>query len=590
MGAAARKQLLEEFVQLQLVAYENLFGAGKQHFVLEQVERRWSWFKRLLKYVDSKFGTIFPTHWRLPLRLCLEFCERTKMHLILLLTEMESADRTDVHALLKALQSALRFEQEMSERFHLLQELEQSRLLEAAHAKQMAEELRVQNRLKQNDKLMYIPTDHTAINKEDETESGFLSLAHSAILGGISGVFDKFLGSYVLLERQNLEDMLQRLSQEEDTPAEGVGAASGGTYGNIYGSSTAMFVFIKQSIKRCTALTTGQTFLSLSKEFKTCMIQYVEMLMKRCPPAVPLGGNLVTYKLPPNGEMSLCYLINTGEYCAEVVPQLEQMVQAKIQPTLSAKVSFDTEVDAFMDLVAHCIKVLVAGIMDRLEPSFRTMAGINWAGFTSVGEESQYLHTCNAVLVDAIPKIRETLSASYFTNLCNKIASEILARWASPAFPHSLLCEADTASLLTSLSVQVPGRDREAEAHLGDGHAAAAARHVQHEGCAHATAQPGQRQPLRRPAQAPHCHVPEAGEQQDRAHRDDPEAGGHSGGHAARTVPHHVARGAARRPAAADGAQGHEAQRPAGDPGDVGPVRGWQDAEQDRAHHLRGGG
>jgi hypothetical protein len=432
LGATARKQLLEEFVQMQLVAYENLFGAGNQHFVLDQVERRWSWFKRLLKYVDSKFGSIFPTHWRLPLRLCLEFCERTKMHLVLLLTDMESSDRTDVHALLKALQSALRFEQEMSERFNLLQELQQSQENEAAQARLFAEELRLQNRLKQCDKLMYIPTDHTAINKDEETESGFLSLANSAILGGISGVFDKFLGSYVLLERQNLEDMLLRLSQEEDTTAEGVGASGGSTYGNIYGSSTAMFVFIKQSIKRCTALTTGQTFLSLSREFKTCMIQYVEMLMRRCPPAVPVGGNLVTFRLPPNGELSMCYLINTGEYCAEVVPQLEQMVQAKIHPTLVSKVSFDTEVDAFMDLVAHCIKVLVAGILDRLDPSFRTMAAINWAGFASVGEESQYLHTCNAVLVDAIPKIRETLSASYFTNLCNKIASEILARCATP--------------------------------------------------------------------------------------------------------------------------------------------------------------
>ena len=345
LGTAARKQLLEEFVQLQLVAYENLFGQGNQHFVLDQVERRWGWFKRLLKYVDAKFGTVFPVHWRLPLRLCLEFCERTKIHLVQLLSDLESSDRTDVHTLLKALQSALRFEQEMSERFHLLQDLQQSRDNEAAQARVLEEELAVHNRLKRDDKLMYVPTDHTAINKEDETESGFLSLAHAAILGGISGVFDKFLGSYVLLERQNLEDMLQRLSLEEDTTAEGVGMSggSGNTFGNIYGSSTAMFVFIKTSIKRCTALTTGQTFLSLSKEFKTCMMHYIDLLMQRCPAGVSIGGgsSLLTYKLPPNGELSMCYLINTGEYCAEVVPQLEQMVQQKMQPSLSSKVCMD---------------------------------------------------------------------------------------------------------------------------------------------------------------------------------------------------------------------------------------------------------
>jgi hypothetical protein len=30
----------------------------------------------------------------------------------------------------------------------------------------------------------------------------------------MSGVFDKFMGSYVMLERQNLEELLQKLSQE----------------------------------------------------------------------------------------------------------------------------------------------------------------------------------------------------------------------------------------------------------------------------------------------------------------------------------------------------------------------------------------
>lgn len=103
----------------------GLFGPGKAHYTLEQVDRRWSWFKRLLKYIELKFGTIFPAHWRLPLRLCLEFAARTKLHLQEMLTEMESQDRMDVHALLKALQSALRFESEMSDKFNLLQELQQ---------------------------------------------------------------------------------------------------------------------------------------------------------------------------------------------------------------------------------------------------------------------------------------------------------------------------------------------------------------------------------------------------------------------------------------------------------------------------------
>ena len=305
LGAKMRKELLEEFVQMQLVAYENLFSYGKQHFTLDTVDRRWAWFKRLLKHIDAKFASIFPPHWRLPLRLCLEFIERTKIHLVLMLSELESKDVTDVHALLKALQSSIRFEQELGEKFNLLNELRQSKEAEEAAQKLLLQEQEMQQKLKRDDKLMYIPTDHDAINKEDETESGFLSLANSAICGGVSGVFDKFLGPYVLLERQNLEDMLQKLSQDEDTTSDGVMGmdSSAGTYGNVYGSSTNMFVFIKNSIKRCTGLTTGQTFLSLSKEFKTCMQQYVKMLKNRCPPVITVTAQQVTYKLPPGGEI-----------------------------------------------------------------------------------------------------------------------------------------------------------------------------------------------------------------------------------------------------------------------------------------------
>ena len=44
-----------------------------------QVDRRWAWFRRLLKMVDLKFSSVCPPHWRLPLRLCLEFTDRTKV-------------------------------------------------------------------------------------------------------------------------------------------------------------------------------------------------------------------------------------------------------------------------------------------------------------------------------------------------------------------------------------------------------------------------------------------------------------------------------------------------------------------------------
>jgi vacuolar protein sorting-associated protein 53 len=280
----------------------------------------------------------------------------------------------------------------------------------------------MQAQLMKDDKLMYLPTDHTRENQEDESESGFLKLANNVVSGGISSVFDKFLGSYVLLEKHNLDDMLAKLSAADDVTGEGKTQQSG----NVYASASSMFVFIKNSIKRCIALTTGQTFFALSQEFRVCMQNYIAILKSRAPAEVSTTPLL--YRLPPGTEISLCFLINTGEYCAEVAPQLEQMIQQKIQPSLATKVNFEQEADAFMDLVAFGLKILVVGMVDRLEAGFRAMNNISWSTFEMVGEESAYLRSFQAILVDSMPQIRASLSPSYFSNFCTKLSSEILTR------------------------------------------------------------------------------------------------------------------------------------------------------------------
>ena len=75
--------------------------------------------------------------------------------------------------------------------------------------------------------------------------------------------------------------------------------------------------------------------------------------------------------MPIGGESTLCLVINTSEYCAEVVPQIETLTKEKMAPVFSVKVDFNSEIDVYMDLVAYTMKVLISGLMDRLEPSFK---------------------------------------------------------------------------------------------------------------------------------------------------------------------------------------------------------------------------
>eukprot|EP01041_Mallomonas_annulata_P011803 gene11803-24725_t len=352
LGPAARLDLLEEFVQLQMLPYEKHFAPGKSYFSLDQVDQRWNWFKRLIRVVDKRFASVFPLQWKVPQRLCLQFITRTRMHLVALLStsSTSSADQmstggADVNALLRALQTSLRFEQEMRSRFdqeggggskdknddkledmtpegvkkkYKLEKEKAELLANQAAAPKLPFEVRLKRR---EEATLFAPSEAAkgaaehARGKEAEEDA---ILARLASLEGdlsISAVFDDFLGPYVLLERRNLDDMLVRLAQEEDK--EGAREGSIGGDSKVYGSSMNMFVFIKNSIKRCTALTTGNTFLALSKEFRHCLIKYSDSLRSRCPAPVSQSQGLQTYRVPPALEVSLCYIVNTGEYCAE---------------------------------------------------------------------------------------------------------------------------------------------------------------------------------------------------------------------------------------------------------------------------------
>ena len=70
LGKDFLAEIIGEFINMQLIAYDALFGFdNKQYCGLDQIDRRWAWLKRLLKTFDHKFANIFPQQWNLPIRL-----------------------------------------------------------------------------------------------------------------------------------------------------------------------------------------------------------------------------------------------------------------------------------------------------------------------------------------------------------------------------------------------------------------------------------------------------------------------------------------------------------------------------------------
>ena len=82
---------------------------------------------------------------------------------------------------------------------------------------------------------------------------------------------------------------------------------------------------------------------------------------------IPQGAVNPVYRFTKEGqELGVCYIINTCEYCAEVVPTLEALIQKAIVPELADQVNLDSETDAFLDMSALSVKVIFLDLLSIL--------------------------------------------------------------------------------------------------------------------------------------------------------------------------------------------------------------------------------
>jgi len=242
----------------------------------------------------------------------------------------------------------------------------------------------------------------------------------------INDAFDAYLGPYVQLERTNLEQMMEGLMREEDallTDQKNILSHCK----EPFGSAQKMFEFIKVSLKRCTAFSTGKTYLQLSKEFRICLHHYAESLRFRCPsPVAAKAGQAPVYNINPYAELMMARIVTTGEYCIDTVPQLESMMKKHINPVLADEIDFSAQIDAFMDMVNFTYGIISTGILERLEPAMKILRKLNLAFTETVGDEGQYVKLINKELNTTIPRVRMGMSSSYFQSFCMKLLTAVL--------------------------------------------------------------------------------------------------------------------------------------------------------------------
>jgi hypothetical protein len=451
LGSTARERQVSSFCAAQMKPYEGLFPKNGPESGLEGLERRFAWFRRLLRSVDDRFESILPAHWRLQHRLCLLFLERTRAALLDVLSA-EDSEAPDVQVLLRALQKCLTFEKDAMSRFGStckeaddaisglgaggggMDSLNVGSAEEIRHRHQMLTE--TARRKESSSYLKYLSKDGQGAR--DEEEEPLLP-----IMGALSSVFDPFMGPYIEFERGKLEEILRSAPQADEEGIDHEGKVP------VFSTSISMFVYIRNSIQRCTRLTTGQTFFKLFKAFKACLGDYARNLQAKFPPSAGtgvLGTN--QYKITEGGQLMVCYVVNTCEYCSEILPQLEDTIKSKIDEAYKDSIDLTYETDAYHDTISVAIRVLHGGLEHRADPACRSMSSINWGSCDTVGEESSYVRAIGDAIMPYIPILRKLMSTLYFRAFCDKFANSFLPAFLNLLLKQRRISEAGSQQLL----------------------------------------------------------------------------------------------------------------------------------------------
>jgi hypothetical protein len=277
--------------------------------------------------------------------------------------------------------------------------------------------------------------DKIAADVSAQTTADDQSAPVEPLLGVASSVFDNYMAPYISLEEESMNEQL--VESLEDKTVDTRGELP------VFTSSTALFVYIKGSITRCTALSKGKAFYLLYRSFQDSLKKYSQVLSQKLPPpatvTVGVGGIALTgvaapfgkqeastgtvYKIPKGEEVTVSHVIATCEYCSETVEALQDLIRDTIDKDYESKIDMSNEQEAFHDVTAKAVRILVSGLEMRLDGAFKAMSSTNWSTLEAVGEESSYVRSVHEEIHPFVTTVRELLPTSYFRSFCDKFAT-----------------------------------------------------------------------------------------------------------------------------------------------------------------------
>ncbi|TEB37202.1 hypothetical protein FA13DRAFT_1682098 [Coprinellus micaceus] len=427
LGVEVRNHIVDRFVALEMKEYRRIFRTNDEAGQLDNLSRRYAWFKRLISSFDIEQGRVFPSEWKVGWHLLAKFAEITRDHVTTLLTKIGPS--LTVKSLLENIQITLEFEANMSRKW---------------------------------------VTPFQDILKATDT-------THSQPGKSITSVFEPHMNIFIDAQDKALTDMLaphrngQALrsapartstDQEEEDNNEPSPLA-------VLPSSTELFYFYAQTLDQCASLSTGQPLYDLANLHKKWLRIYANEVLtmgsKRPPTQIRRSTET---RLDIELLKQTCIIINTADYCQNTATELEEKIKQKINPEYKEKISFQNERDVFISAISSAIAVQLRELEVVCDPPFITLARTSWSTISQVSGPSAY----TGDLVKSAEQVTELMKPlieqkKYLRNFFDKACSLILVKFTNSVVRSRPLKEIGAEQLLIDLQTikaylaKMPGDD-----------------------------------------------------------------------------------------------------------------------------------
>jgi hypothetical protein len=339
LGENARARLVTWYVNTQLREYRQVFRGNDEAGSLDNIGRRYSWFRRMLKTYEDEYSAIFPREWRVNEVLANSFCEGTRDDFKgILERSMRRPDggKIDVNLLLSCLQETMDFEQSLEKRF-------------ASDPSRASID--------------------TLGSVEDKPQTFDRS---------ISEAFEPYLSLWVESQDKQLAAMIPKYKTQSLLPEDEEFSPQA-----VIQSSIELFHFYKLTLAQCAKLSTGERLLDLSKTLAKYLDEYAQQVLLY----------FLTLHSTPTGPslQNVILVLNTADYWHVNTQQLEENLKKRIDDELAPKVDLSSQSDAFMGVASAAVAALVHRVELDCDAPWREMRNTNWSKMESVGDQSSYV-------------------------------------------------------------------------------------------------------------------------------------------------------------------------------------------------------